>query len=167
MATRSATSSRVSHMQPLSPPKVALATAAFHAITTQTLATDGGVEVGGILLGIDTTNTVTVRHAGTPGPAAIREERFFLRDLEHSRRLAREAWEEDSSQWVGEWHTHPSGALVPSPTDLRSYLAHLHDEELGFRRFISIIAAARGDSVLARAWVIDKAHAVEVPLVRI
>ncbi|MCB8046019.1 Mov34/MPN/PAD-1 family protein [Microbacterium oxydans] len=42
------------------------------------------------------------------------------------------AWHVDGSQWVGEWHTHPTGPMTPSDRDLASYYAHLSDAELGF-----------------------------------
>ncbi|UCN14440.1 Mov34/MPN/PAD-1 family protein [Cellulomonas iranensis] len=109
-------------------------------------ATAGGftLETGGILLGHDDEagGSTRLTAAGAPGPLAVREPRFFLRDLNHARMLAARAWAHDRSQWIGEWHTHPLGHPVPSELDVRSYTSHVHDPDLGFRRFISVIVAS-------------------------
>ncbi|GAA1409768.1 Mov34/MPN/PAD-1 family protein [Oerskovia paurometabola] len=120
------------------------------------------LETGGILLGHEEegASATHLTGAGSPGPLAVREPRFFLRDLSHARMLALLAWERDRSQWVGEWHTHPLGRPMPSGLDLGSYAAHVQDPELGFRRFISVIVAwrATGECTLG-AWAIDSAEA--------
>jgi hypothetical protein len=49
--------------------------------------------------------------------------------------------------------------------DLRAYQAHVHDPDLGFDRFISIIVACRhGMPALAAGWVVDRAgvHVAEL-----
>jgi integrative and conjugative element protein (TIGR02256 family) len=98
-----------------------------------------GSETGGILLGHDRGETITVTRAGDPGPHSDRRPDGFLRDLAHSRRLADEAYNEDGSVWVGEWHTHPAGPGVPSRTDEETYRRLLAEPELGFTRLASII----------------------------
>lgn len=128
------------------------------------------LETGGILLGRDeqSEGTTHLTGAGAPGPLAVRRPRFFLRDLAHARMLAGQAWEHDRSQWVGEWHTHPLGRPVPSDLDLRSYATHVHDPELGFRRFISVIVAwnVPGEWTVG-VWVVDSigARAAAIALV--
>lgn len=134
-------------------------------------AVEGGsvLETGGILLGHDeeTEGTTRLTAAGAPGPRAVRRPHFFLRDLDHARMLAAKAWDDDHSQWIGEWHTHPLGLPIPSELDLRSYATHIHDPELGFRRFISVIVTwdVTGKWSLG-AWVVDgvaaRAAAIEV-----
>ncbi|WP_218221836.1 Mov34/MPN/PAD-1 family protein [Nesterenkonia sp. Act20] len=116
-----------------------------------------GLETGGILLGVDSTDGMLIRHAGGPGPKAQRGERTFLRDLDHAQNLARSAWAEDGSQWVGEWHTHPTGGPSPSEVDCRSYMRHLNDVDLGFEEFVAIIAGfdSSGGVILA-TWLIER-----------
>jgi integrative and conjugative element protein (TIGR02256 family) len=86
-------------------------------------ASHDGRETGGILLGHgpDREGLIEIAHVGDPGPGAERRSDFFLRDLHHSRRLAARAWLADGSDWIGEWHTHPTGGPQPSQRDLRTY----------------------------------------------
>lgn len=124
-----------------------------------------GLETGGILLGTDRGQEVVIRQAGGPGPKARRESNRFLRDLTHAQQLAELAWKEDQSQWIGEWHTHPSGDLTPSNYDLKAYSRHLHDPELSFKRFLTIIVVPTPTGEFtAAAWVVDHETAIPVPV---
>jgi integrative and conjugative element protein (TIGR02256 family) len=118
---------------------IRLMSRAAETIATEAPASRDGSETGGILLGHDLGETITVTRAGDPGPHADRRPNGFLRDLAHSRRLADEAYDEDESLWVGEWHTHPAGPGVPSRTDEETYRRLLADPELGFTRLASVI----------------------------
>lgn len=86
-------------------------------------ASADGRETGGILLGHEPgqDGLISVSHVGDSGPAAERRPDFFLRDLHHARRLAARAWLADGSEWIGEWHTHPTGGPEPSLRDLQTY----------------------------------------------
>jgi integrative and conjugative element protein (TIGR02256 family) len=129
---------------------------ALTSIAREALRSADGLETGGILLGDDGTDGIGIRHAGGPGPNATRGERTFLRDLDHARRLADSAWL-DRSQWIGEWHTHPTGGLSPSEVDLHSYMRHLHDPELGFDRFVAIIAGFDASArVVVATWLVER-----------
>lgn len=146
-------------------PALYISDAARLAITTEALRSVDGLETGGILLGTDVADGITIRHAGDAGPNAIRGECTFSRDLEHAQRISKLAWTEDGSQWIGEWHTHPTGELVPSDVDLRSYQRHLHDPELTFDRFVAIITRPDPVSgIRVLAWLIDRHQAQHVPL---
>lgn len=146
-------------------PALYISDAARLAITTQALRSVDGLETGGILLGTDVSDGIAIRHAGDAGPNAIRGERTFSRDLKHAQRISKLAWTQDRSQWIGEWHTHPTGELVPSDVDIRSYQRHLHDPELKFDRFVAVIARSDGPAnVRALAWLIDRHKAQSVPL---
>jgi integrative and conjugative element protein (TIGR02256 family) len=118
---------------------IRLVARAAETIATEAPASKDGSETGGILLGHDRGETITVTRAGDPGPNADRRPDGFLRDLAHSRRLADEAYDEDGSVWVGEWHTHLAGAGVPSRTDEETYGRLLADPDLRFTRLASII----------------------------
>lgn len=119
---------------------------------------DGGrvLETGGILLGHTRDQTTTVVVAGGPGPNALRTPDRFSRDRAYAETLADQAWRDQGAEWVGEWHTHPAGSPIPSDVDLASYRRHLDDQELGFDRFVSLVAAVPpyGNPVLA-CWVIE------------
>jgi len=106
-----------------------------------------------------------ISRAGGPGPRAHRGKHAFLRDLAYARQLADAAWREEGTQWVGEWHTHPSGDLIPSELDLRSYLRHLHDAELRLDRFVAVIVGLTPEAgVTAATWLIERKHFRLVPL---
>ncbi|RBO79929.1 Mov34/MPN/PAD-1 family protein [Nocardia puris] len=118
-----------------------------------------GLETGGILLGIDHSGDVLITSAGTPGPNARRASHSFHRDLDHANQLSTLAWHTDGSQWIGEWHTHPSQDLRPSELDLTSYLRHVHDPELRLDRFIAIIVGLTAQqNVRMQTWIVTRTH---------
>jgi len=118
-------------------------------------------ETGGILLGCgpEADATVHVEQAGDAGPNAIRRPDFFLRDLEHARALADEAWERSGAVWVGEWHTHLKPSGHPSEADLMTYYRLLSAADLEFEVFVSIIAvpgpAGEWDEPELRPWLLQ------------
>lgn len=152
------------NMRPLTP-EITINADAWATVLHEVASANDGLETGGILLGHDNGDTITITSAGSPGPNAHRTPDRFLRDLNHANQLAADAWERDRSQWVGEWHTHPHSPPVPSEIDLDSYATHLRDPDLGFMRFISvIIGLAPNDEAACATWLITPAHAKLVPL---
>jgi integrative and conjugative element protein (TIGR02256 family) len=139
--------------------------AAVDSIVLESATSDMGVETGGILLGRYDSDGYVVSVAGGPGPDAVHERDYFLRDLRHAKSLAAYAWNTDMSQWIGDWHTHPDGPLIPSPADLRSYRMHLKDPELGFTSFLSIVARTTGRGVALAAWAVMASHLERIELV--
>lgn len=148
-------------MQPLTEnravPTIYFAATALHAIRAEASVSLDGAETGGILLGrADTSGLETfVKHAGGPGPNALRTPERFDRDLEHAQRFAEYAWHLDGSEWIGEWHTHPAGLMAPSDRDLSSYQAHLADVELRFPQFVCVIVGLHDThGVTLSGWII-------------
>lgn len=138
-------------------PVAHIAPAALRAIAREADRSHDGLETGGILLGPDIADTIVISRAGDPGPRAHRTEHSFLRDLAHAQSLAYTAWNEDGHQWIGEWHTHPTGDLTPSALDLHSYLQHLHDPELHLDWFVAIIVGLTPDAgITTAAWLIER-----------
>ncbi len=146
---------------------VYLARSALDVISQEVKVARDGLETGGILLGhLTEEGTFGVRHAGRPGPKAIRTERSFSRDRAYAQALADDAWGSDRSQWIGEWHTHPRGPLQPSVVDVRTYLSLLQDPDLGFDRFLSVIAVPMNDDFFALAgWAVASAEVTRLVLV--
>ncbi|WP_431235916.1 Mov34/MPN/PAD-1 family protein [Mycolicibacterium psychrotolerans] len=138
------------------PPVAHIAPTALRVIVREALRSCDGLETGGILLGPDMADTIFISRAGDPGPRAHRTERSFQRDLAHAQSLADAAWEEDGHQWIGEWHTHPSGEMTPSALDLHSYFQHLHDPELHLDRFVAIIVGLTPHGAVPAAWLIER-----------
>lgn len=147
---------------------IEVAANALNTIADEAKRSSDGLETGGILLGHDTPRRISIRQAGGPGPNAQRGPRTFLRDRDHAQQLADAAWQEDSSQWIGEWHTHPSTDLIPSYLDLNSYLRHLRDPELHLDRFLAVIVGlGPSGGITAVTWLITEDRAQPVPLRRI
>jgi integrative and conjugative element protein (TIGR02256 family) len=140
-------------------PVIRLAACAAETIATEAPESVDGSETGGILLGHDRVEAITVTRAGDPGPRADRRPDGFLRDLTHSRVLADKAYDQDGSVWVGEWHTHPSGLGVPSSIDEETYGRLLAEPELGFTRLASIIVTPcpkhGWSELMLAAWIAD------------
>lgn len=150
------------------PPDVSITEAALDVVAREARQSRDGLETGGILLGHDYGQRIEIRHAGDPGPNAVRGTHTFDRDLAHATALAEAAWIRDRSQWLGEWHTHPNQELVPSPRDLTSYLRHLNDPDLDFDRFIAIIVGLDADKgIVTVTWLIDRDQAQPISLRRI
>lgn len=140
--------------------QVRLASEAAAMMAQEAAASSDGRETGGILLGFDASDLgeLFVMEAGGPGPEAERRADFFRRDLEHARRLADEAFRSTTARWVGEWHTHPRGQLVPSRVDLRTYRGFLRNPELFFPVFLAVILGPGDDGwrkPRAAAWLIE------------
>lgn len=146
------------------PTAVLIDRSALDQIVREAATSAGGHETGGILLGADPaalppgtspSQGVWLRHAGGPGPAAVRQAEYFRRDYAHAQQLALNAFDADGSQWVGEWHTHPRGGRRPSPADRVIYRRHLADPALGFARFTALIVTPRlglRDGVVGGHW---------------
>lgn len=139
-------------------PTVCIAASALEAIRAEVTGGHPDLETGGILLGHHPTDVTSRRIvvAGDPGANAIHEPRRFHRDTAHARALADAAWRRRRAIWIGEWHTHPGGGLRPSEGDMRSYLTHLYDPDLGFDEFLSLIAARSEGRVALAAWLVTR-----------
>lgn len=143
---------------------ISLTAAAHESIMDEAQRSRDGNETGGILLGHESADDLRVTVAGGPGPAALRTPNRFLRDLDYATALADRAHARDGSVWLGEWHTHPEGQVVPSEIDLATYSRHLADESLGFVRFLAIIVLPcpdhGWDHVHFACWVVSPGAAV-------
>jgi integrative and conjugative element protein (TIGR02256 family) len=143
--------------RPVTDATVVLSARARRVMIEQALAATDGNETGGVLLGDSSANAAEVRHAGTPGPAAVRSPTRFNRDREYAQRFADACYAADGSLWIGEWHTHPGGQPVPSDLDLATYLALLHDAGLHLDVFVAVIVTTSDESLSMAAWLCDTA----------
>ena len=83
----------------------------------------GQPEAGGILLGAYRGSDMEVIGLTRPGFADERRLFSFTRTDPLHQTANALAWRSSGGtvSYVGEWHTHPSGAVIPSPVDLRSW----------------------------------------------
>jgi integrative and conjugative element protein (TIGR02256 family) len=129
---------------------------------------EDGNETGGILLGFEESRAsgFWVTEAGGPGPMAERSPTFFCRDLDHAERLAEHAFSIDSSEWIGDWHTHPGGPTALSHVDLRSYREVLANGDLEVFLAILLLPGSAGwSNPRARAFAVSASEVEHVPIV--
>jgi integrative and conjugative element protein (TIGR02256 family) len=145
-------------------PSITLSSRALDVITRETAQADDGRETGGILLGMMSQQEGLVLHAGGPGPHAVRTPTTFLRDRTHAQAFAHACWSVDGSVWIGDWHSHPNVAPVPSVTDLDTYMSLLADTQLRFETFISLITTPTSTGIAVAGWWCNRlgAHAAHV-----
>ena len=119
-------------------------------------------ETGGALFGYESRSgtRVTVTEATDPGDHAFHAPTQFTRDIDHTHRRALEIFESTGAEWVGEWHTHPTGDLRPSTLDVSTYRRHLHDPDLGFRVFVALIVDPHSDCRDAMVWLFSRKRLV-------
>jgi integrative and conjugative element protein (TIGR02256 family) len=90
------------------------------------------METGGVLLGSVRGAEAHVGRLIGPGPAAEHERRSFTPDQEWQAAEVAAAWAANpASRYLGDWHTHPSGA------------ARLSEEDVAAMRIIAANADAR------------------------
>lgn len=145
---------------------VTIEASALETIRAEVLSGNPHVETGGILLGHSATTAADVHIivAGAPGPNAVHEPRRFSRDPIYAQALADHSWAAHGAVWIGEWHTHPRAGFLPSDIDLRSYLTHLGDPDLGFEEFLSLIVAGTDAVPRLAAWLITHTYLIEAQL---
>jgi integrative and conjugative element protein (TIGR02256 family) len=103
------------------------------------------VETGGILMGrIESATEIHVTHASGPGPNAIHEPAFFLRDTAHCAVVLREHYDRHGVDYVGEWHSHVDPLRVPSPGDLLTLAGIMSDPDYDFEAFSMLLAVKTG-----------------------
>lgn len=144
------------------PSMIVLTAAAIITIAHEAHASTDGTETGGILLGTTERDAIVVRHAGRPGPRAIRRPDFFQRDLPHAQSFADRAFAHNHSIWIGEWHTHVHAPPRPSSRDLATYQTLLADPELAFDYLVAIILADTTNDwhePQLTGWIITRTHA--------
>ncbi len=139
------------------PPLIMLSARSALVIRRETAAVTDGCETGGILLGTVKPVIATVRHAGAPGPGAVRTPTSFLRDRQFAQRFADACWAADRSEWIGEWHSHPGMAPIPSSQDISTYRSLLTDTELGFDALVSLIVTDTPTGLVLAGWWCDRA----------
>lgn len=135
-------------------PVIRIAADALQSIRTTIAASESTLETGGAIFGHE--RTLHITHAAGPGPAAVHQPHYFLRDLAYTQHIANELYAADRSEWIGEWHTHPYGPAEPSTLDLGTYAGHVTDPELRFDHFVALICQLNAPSVRIAAWVIRR-----------
>lgn len=83
--------------------------------------TDEAYESGGVLLGryISDSNDIVIDHVTTPQPGDRSSRSRFFRSRKRHQELIDEAWStsNETTAYLGEWHTHPESIPHPSMID--------------------------------------------------
>lgn len=91
--------------------------------TTYRQATAGSTEAGGILMGFRKEVHLHVDALTRPFPTDHRTRTSFRRDRVGHAQAAWSRWSSSgrTSDYLGEWHTHPENYPIPSGKDLREW----------------------------------------------
>ncbi len=84
---------------------------------------DMKIETGGVLAGfIDEARKLVITHISGPGPKAKKKRDGFLKDIEFCQKFLDEVYQstQTKSNYMGEWHYHPSLSHQPSKIDINS-----------------------------------------------
>jgi integrative and conjugative element protein (TIGR02256 family) len=80
-------------------------------------------EQGGLLLGLRRGPTIHVTSCTFPGPKDVSKRFSFIRQDSKHRKSATDAWSNTdyTTDWVGEWHSHPEHFPKPPTIDCQSW----------------------------------------------
>lgn len=89
----------------------------------QTVRCCGTPEVGGILIGSYRGPHMEVIRWTEPGPTDVSSFTSFTKHDRHHQAAASAAWRKSSGTetYIGEWHTHPFGDVIPSRLDHQTW----------------------------------------------
>lgn len=102
-------------------------------------------ETGGILVGVRERNCVRIIVASGPGPNAESTPVKFIRDGEFCAAFLKEAAaHHPGADYVGEWHSHPTGDVGPSARDIASLIDVAADADYMTECPVMLITGAPG-----------------------
>lgn len=113
-------------------------------------------ETGGVLLGYRASSGEwMVTAAYGPGPRAIRSRSGLAPDTAFNAELVREAFRVSGGvvSYLGEWHTHPRGSLLPSKLDQQTATAISRRSHVPAHLLFPIMR--RSTRLVARIYVFD------------
>jgi integrative and conjugative element protein (TIGR02256 family) len=121
-------------------PRFLVSSTALQVIERETQASPRK-ETGGILVGVIERNAVRVAAASGPGPRAVRTRSMFLRDKQYCSNFLNEHYQQNGSDYVGDWHSH-IGLSAPtelSPGDIRTLTNVLYDPDYSDLPFFAVV----------------------------
>ena len=122
----------------------------------------GRAETGGILVGTYSDDGVSARVSQVLGPPAGSEATStrFVRSETGLAELLKQLWAVQQ-HYLGEWHSHPEGAGVPSAQDKRQMVAISRDSAYSCPNPI-LIVVGRAATLQAGVWVFDAGRFVRL-----
>lgn len=103
--------------------RVLVESAVLNAITPYRQNQQEKTEAGGILLGFRRGPHLHITTATVPQPSDQRRRFFFFRSPSHHQQVALRKWEatDHTTDYLGEWHTHPQCSPNPSHLDFSEW----------------------------------------------
>lgn len=104
----------------------------------------GSKEIGGVLIGMKKLDSSfeVVDFSISLDKKSISDS-SFIRDPRISKRLIDKHYKAKSGHYIGEWHSHPKFALIPSPQDALTMCSIIHDPDYGIKfAFLLIVKEA-------------------------
>jgi integrative and conjugative element protein (TIGR02256 family) len=79
-------------------------------------------ETGGILVGTRTAEHIFILAVVDAGPKSLEKRTMFKKDFSYAKSELARLHTESQGKWgyLGEWHSHPDGSLMPSSVDVKS-----------------------------------------------
>lgn len=147
--------------------RVDLSSAALDAILHHADASPDA-ETGGVLAGFLERETLRIEYASGPGERSKRTLNRLVLDKQYAQGCidAVATLSHGKLRYTGEWHTHPSGDLSPSPDDLQSLRTLASSREAAIEAPLIIIAGQGGGEPLGlRAFTLRSGSVVELSVV--
>lgn len=109
---------------------------------------DRRIETGGLLLGEIKKDRLTIKYASEPGPNAVKEQTYFLKDKDYCQKYIDKMYIKhgETAVYIGEWHFHPLGSNKPSNTDLTSLASIANGEGYLTENPTMIILSNKGEA---------------------
>lgn len=129
----------------------------------------GDREIGGLLLGEHVQDDVfrlvgiTVQRTGGSSASFVRNPSDHHRDLEAF--FARTGGDYTRFNYLGEWHSHPGMAPIPSNTDMRAMQSIAEDPSVGANFVVLLIVSLSGRDNVSASALAFRPQAQPVPVV--
>ncbi len=104
-------------------------------------------ETGGILVGSQDANQISITHATGPGLQWEGSSYHFVKDTEYLQSVLNTLFEYFGVNYLGVWHKHPKSMPHPSEGDISSAMEEVDDSELDLRELITPICVMKEGQV--------------------
>lgn len=111
-------------------------------------------ETGGVFVGYRVRRSIIITHVIGSGPKAIHAQEYYRPDVLFEQNEIAKIYEASGRMfsYLGDWHTHPSGALRLSRKDKAALAIVANDREARAEHPIMAILAGRGDDWGLHIW---------------
>lgn len=114
-------------------------------------------EIGGILIGrkLDL-NSILIVDLTVSDEIKKFSPFKFIRETKKSNKLIKKHFKNSTGYYVGEWHSHPSFSLNPSPGDIRTMKGIIKNTDYGVAFSLMIIVKLRQNELALKGYLFHK-----------